>query len=311
MRLEYVEWMCNILKVRLSWFFEKLRNAFYRLRYPYVSNKLRKIKIRTIEETIQTIVKKHASISRFGDGEMMWMLEVGHGSFQDVSSELSTALEKVINSNTDILIGLPDAFKTVKHFKYRSGRIWRTELSKYGLSFAKILSPTKQYYNANISRMYIDYNDYDRSGKIFLMLKEIWRDRDILIVEGSSSRLGVGNDFFVGSKSIKRIICPSRNAFSKYDTILSTSEQVAKTIDDPLILIALGPTATVLACDLHEEGFQSIDIGHVDVEYEWYLMHAKRKVSLMYKDVSEVSDNNPQINIADEKYKSEIIRRIF
>ena len=38
-----------------------------------------------------------------------------------------------------------------------------------------------------------------------------------------------------------------------------------------LILIALGPTATVLSYDLYKLGYHVIDIGHADIEYEWFL----------------------------------------
>ena len=56
-----------------------------------------------------------------------------------------------------------------------------------------------------------------------------------------------------------------------------------------IILIALGPTATVLAYEFCKNGYQALDIGHMDVEYEWYLLKAKRKIDLQYKSVNEVS----------------------
>ena len=37
------------------------------------------------------------------------------------------------------------------------------------------------------------------------------------------------------------------------------------------MLIALGPTATILAYDLAEKGVQALDVGHIDIEYEWFL----------------------------------------
>lgn len=42
-------------------------------------------------------------------------------------------------------------------------------------------------------------------------------------------------------------------------------------------MISLGPTATVLAYDLFKAGYQAIDFGHVDVEYEWWRMGAHKK----------------------------------
>ena len=46
---------------------------------------------------------------------------------------------------------------------------------------------------------------------------------------------------------------------------------------DSIILIALGPTATVLAYDLSKRGYQAIDVGHIDIEYEWFLNNASKK----------------------------------
>jgi len=86
------------------------------------------------------------------------------------------------------------------------------------------------------------------------------------------SRLGVGNDLFNNTRSILRIICPSKNAYSKYSEILRIVKKQEKS---KAVLIALGPTATVLAYDLTIAGYHAVDIGHIDIEYEWYLNKAK------------------------------------
>ena len=39
-------------------------------------------------------------------------------------------------------------------------------------------------------------------------LKQIWKDKDILIVEGVTSRSGVGNDLFDGANSISGLSVP-------------------------------------------------------------------------------------------------------
>lgn len=36
----------------------------------------------------------------------------------------------------------------------------------------------------------------------------IWEGRELLIVEGETSRLGVGNELFSKVRSIRRILCP-------------------------------------------------------------------------------------------------------
>lgn len=78
-----------------------------------------------------------------------------------------------------------------------------------------------------------------------------------------------------------------------------------------LILIALGPTATVLAYDLSSYGYQTLDIGHIDVEYEWFLKKATEKQPVKNKYIGEV-DNGTNVNaISDLKYESEIIARVI
>lgn len=43
-----------------------------------------------------------------------------------------------------------------------------------------------------------------------------------------NSRSGVGNDLFDDANSVERIICPSKNAYSKIDEIESLIEGHAK-----------------------------------------------------------------------------------
>ena len=137
-------------------------------------------------------------------------------------------------------------------------------------------------------------------------MKNIWKDRDVIFVEGEKSRLGVGNDLFDGAKSVRRILCPPQNAFDKYDDILA---EVCKCEKDALYLTALGPTATVLAFDIFKSGRQAIDIGHVDIEYEWWRMGSKKKVALKNKYVNE-NPNGSNVAEAGSVYESQIIAKL-
>ena len=118
-------------------------------------------------------------------------------------------------------------------------------------------------------------------------------------------RLGVGNDILDGTKSISRILfCPVRNAFNKYDQILSAFNDI-----DPenLILVALGPTATVLAYDLCKKGYQAVDMGHINEEYECFLRkETPLELKSMGRDCTMKHDTNPD----DPEYKKQIIRKI-
>ena len=99
------------------------------------------------------------------------------------------------------------------------------------------------------------------------------------------SRFGVNNDLLSDSADIRRIICPPQNAWGKYDEILREVTKYVQT--DDIILITLGPTATVMAYDLAMMGFQAVDIGQLDNEYEWYLKNASERTPIPGKMVAE------------------------
>lgn len=166
----------------------------------------------------------------------------------------------------------------------------------------------KQYYNAYISRPYIIYPHEERemAKNRFLQLKKIWDGRKVLIVEGEHTRTGVGNDLLDNVKSIERIIAPGKNAFSAYGEI---REAVLGQKSDRLVLAALGPAATVLAYDLAGEGYQTIDIGHLDLEYEWYLK-GEGYSQIHNKYNNEVPGGTIVEDIYDEDYDRSVIKRI-
>lgn len=99
------------------------------------------------------------------------------------------------------------------------------------------------------------------------------------------------------------------NAFNSYNKII---EQVRKCANqDDLILIALGQTATVLAYDLYKMGYQALDIGHVDVEYEWMKMGAIKKERIVGRFMNEI-DSGAFVDESfdNSKYLSQIVYTI-
>jgi len=85
---------------------------------------------------------------------------------------------------------------------------------------------------------------------------------------------------------------PPENSFDYYDIIFNEAVKIEKR---KLILIVLGPTATILAYNLHNVGYQAIDIGHVDIEYEWFLRNATEKIKIENKYTNEVKGGNDNI----------------
>ena len=80
--------------------------------------------------------------------------------------------------------------------------------------------------------------------------------------------------------------------------------------ENVVVLCALGMTATILAYDLAQEGYQAIDIGHADIEYMWYKLGATRKIPINGKSVNEVGINLDTIS-GDPEYLRQIIAKVL
>lgn len=244
-----------------------------------------KVKIKSLNETIDDILMHKKSISRYGDGELKMMLNKGKIVFQPESPELSKRLKEVLSSDLDnLIIGLPGPLCSVKKENLNSKYFWIGFINLYGNLISEYLDPKKVYGNAGISRFYMGLKDKRLSVQILEKLKKIWDKKEILIIEGELSRMGVGNDLFENAAGLSRMVCPAENAFAKYHEILEASKKYGK---DKLILIALGPTATILSYDLAKSGYWAIDIGHIDVEYMWMLSKAQTKIPIKSRYVSE------------------------
>ena len=150
-----------------------------------------------------------------------------------------------------------------------------------------------------------DIGDYSR---YIVSLKKIWDRQAVILVEGEKSRLGVGNDLFAGARSVTRILGPVQNAFDRHDALLEAAKRHGK---DKLILLALGPTATVLSLELFEAGYRAVDLGHADIEYEWFLAGAKDRMPVENKFVNEAGAGKGVGDLEDETYQSQIAERVL
>lgn len=261
------------------------------------------IRILSVEESLKKVVDQKKSLCRFGDGELDIILGKSLG-FQRSTPELARRLEEVLTTKQDFCcIGIPDAINNFDNITEESLDFWINNMERVRSVWLKYLDPSTEYLTANLTRLYIRYKDKSKCKDNFDKLKSLWKDRDVIICEGAQTRIGVGNDILNGAKSVKRVICPAENAFDKYDEIVSALKTHSK---DNLILIALGPTATLLAFEMAKSGYQALDVGHFDVEYEWFLRHAEKKEKLENKYVYEVEGGNNTEDVLDKEYLEQI-----
>ena len=146
----------------------------------------------------------------------------------------------------------------------------------------KLIDINKTYISAEITQLYMAFDDYDFAD-YFEKIKNIWKNKDIVIACGERVFNNIQNNIFDCAKSIEYVNCPSTNAFSKYEEILNRLKQIEKS---KLIILILGPTATVLAFDLHNLGYRALDFGHIAKDYDAYC----KKLTKTHENVAKFFD---------------------
>lgn len=306
--------MKNIFKSIRKFFRDGKKSMYWNLNKFMLSNNLgdKRWNIRDKEETVEKILQGY-SISRYGDGEFSMIISPKNISFQEYDSILSKKLFEVLNSSLENhLVAIPTPLIKVDDLIKGDGWYWSKYYFQKKKYLDKILDKNKVYYDAMISRFYMPYLEKIKNIKVIEKLKNYFENKDILILEGENTRFGLGNELLKKSKRIRRIILPARDSFSKYNEIL---EEVKNNYSqDVLLLIALGPTATVLAYDFCKLGYQALDVGHMDIEFEWYLAGATQKIDLPNKSVNEVTgvvEKQIQDSKLEDIYNKQIVKKIL
>ena len=268
---------------------------------------LPQIDVRSIAWSIDYIKQHQASVVRFGDGEIDLIMgrSIPYQSYdKDLALELLEILETP--SSPKLMVCMPDVFEHLERYNSNAQHFWENHFEQFA-DFYKEHCHSSWYGSTFLSRPYIDWVDKSQAQANIEKLRSLWQDKDLLIVEGETSRSGVGNDLFDNSKSIKRIIGPSKNAYQDLDWIY---DKVMEHSANRLVLVMLGPTAKVLVKRLADSGIQAIDLGHIDSEYEWYQMKATHKVKLAHKHTAEFNYDEDIAFDEDTNYLSQIVAHI-
>ena len=262
------------------------------------------IKVMNMDETIDIMLNTDKSLVRFGDGEME-LIRGKNISFQSTDARLAEELKNILFfDNDNFVVALPDIFDGVDQYIMPSQHFWKEHLLFCRRIYIQNCNRNKVYASAFFSRCYFSIADKKQCSRWFEKIKSIWKDCEIVIIEGCRAHSGVENDLFDQAKMVERIICPSDNAYQFYSAILEKCRVFPRT---KLMLVSLGPTAKVLAADLFGSGYRVIDIGNLDIEYEWYIHGELTKARYSKNDMVTVQEN---LTAGYTKYLDEIKYRI-
>lgn len=193
--------------------------------YPRVSGEL---------VTLGLVLAGH-SLARYGDGEIN--LALGHDiPCQRWSATLQKRLQGILKDSRECLVGLPNIRSETPKSAF-----W----NKY-LTLAAPLLAERPYVSSFVSRP--DSAPWIDTPEFWDALASLWHGKDVTLVRSTSAK-ALQPDDLVGALSVRDVIAQKTNAFSQYDDIL---DEIGRPTG--VVLLCLGPTATVLAVDLCRMG---------------------------------------------------------
>ena len=225
-------------------------------------------------DTAQHLLFTNKSLIRFGDGEIYLMMNKSVG-FQAASSILSQRLTEILKTNDPrLMIGLVDTFSNCFTFNSGAARWWsrRPELTSF---IEANINISKQYFSAFISSIYTQssHTFCHHLDLIYSTLKEIWRDKDIVLLRGNNSQV-YAVDIYETAKSQTIYYAPRYNAWSDYQNLKTT---ILKEPPDKLFILAAGPVGKILAYDLMLLGRRALDLGHLAKDYNAYMTNSSAR----------------------------------
>lgn len=174
---------------------------FQKYIYLYTANCQRRkpIRLLTAEKTRKLICEGY-SISRFGDGELNIVLGSGGIDFQDVDPDLQRRMEEIlkigVDKNEKFGVALAPTLQEYEEYSKGHKNFWVTFNLFKRRKILKLIDTDSVYFDAFCARCYGIYQKETKESvfKRFSELQKVWEKKDVLIVEGSKTCLGVGND---------------------------------------------------------------------------------------------------------------------
>ena len=232
-------------------------------------------------ESIEAILNSDKSVARFGDGEFNLILGNDIG-FQEYNPELSRRLKDILMTKDEgMLIGISNRFGSLDDINAQVRAYWRGFMAKHRNELYKMLDFNKTYIDTCMTAHSIEVDDHTTEAcradteKYYNLVRQIWDGKDITIIKGAGTEK-FEHDIYDSAKSVSYIYGPKEHAFREYNRLLAEALKLPK---DRLIIAALGPTAKLLAYDLHKQGYRVLDIGHMGKAYDWLKKYNEKIVA--------------------------------
>lgn len=225
-------------------------------------------RILNVYETLEQI-REGCSISRYGDGEMIFIYKHGGIKTQPHHKKLEKRLIAILEYKQPLpnhLVCIPDFFDFGERDVPYASKLFRP---KRWAGIARQYSPqipeTGNLYGSSFvfrpEIFAIDYKEY------YAAIQDIFTGKNFIVVGNPHAAIKTftkETDMHI----INTIKTPKTNAFRDYSKILA---QCKKVIDkDAIFLVSMGASAKALTYDLCAAGAQALDTGNFFKVFSWY-----------------------------------------
>ncbi|NBX79184.1 MAG: DUF1792 domain-containing protein [Flavobacteriales bacterium] len=270
--MKFIGYLFFLFGYRVNHLFRRIKSKILKVnkqeKIDYLHKRIIKYpKLESIEKTISDLVEKNMSITRFGDGEYHLCLGKSIG-FQEFTFRLGFRMFKILSDSKSesCMIGIiPYQLNGINEY---STDFWYENID-YVLKF---FNKNTLYYNARITRELTNEN--------IMHLKKAWEKRDVIFITGKGSRFSENHTIFDNVASKQSLFTTARNAWSDYNQTYKNVLIAAKSISNPIVICAIGPTASILAYDLSIINIQCLDIGHITNIYDKLFLNADKPENL-------------------------------
>lgn len=219
--------------------------------------------IKDYNETLDELINSDKSFIRFGDGELH-LCTHKKGLFESDFSKYTEDLKAILNNdNNNIMVGIPKCY----FYSYPGESKGCNGHVEYILN--NKIDEFKQYINKDI----VYYDSYTtiiptQVNKNFFNLEEyyekirnIFKDKDILLVTGDLNIITWQHDTFKYAKSFNSLVYDlPRDASKNYDQILSDVIDKGK---NKLVVMVFGQLGKIIGYKIaNENNIRVIDMGH-------------------------------------------------
>lgn len=200
--------------------FELQKNIYDNIPYEMSDYRYDTLNVLNYGKTIDLLLQNPKSFVRFGDGEMD-IIEGKSIPFQRYESRLALMLKRILAcSDDDIYVGINyHYFNSTAIMNDFSRQFCFDNVKRLRDRMLKYCNRDRIYIAAGFNQLYMMYSEYNFED-YYRKIKELFRDRELVIFAGDNVFKRISFDVFESAKSQNILKKKSKDDFSDYDQIL-------------------------------------------------------------------------------------------